>query len=92
MKRSHFTAFLMVAVAALLVAGPVMALAITEEPAAEGKVSAFETGKSITVGEGDSKKEFKIDDKTKVASEVAVGKEVKVWAKDGVATKIAIKE
>lgn len=92
MKRSQFTAFLMVAVAALLVAGPVLALAITEDPAAEGKVTAFEVGKSITVGEGDSKKEFKIDENTKVEGAVAVGKEVKVWAKDGVATKVAIKE
>jgi hypothetical protein len=92
MKRSQFTAFLFAAFAALLVAGPVMALAITEDPAAEGKVTAFETGKSITVGDGDSKKEFKIDDKTEVASEVAVGKDVQVWAKDGVATKITIKQ
>jgi hypothetical protein len=92
MKRAQFTAFLMVAVAALLVAGPAIAFVVAEDPAAEGKVTAFETGKSITVGEGDSKKEFKIDDKTVVASEVAVGKEVKVWAKDGLATKISIKE
>ena len=73
-------------------AGPAAALAITEDPAAEGKVTAFESGKSITVGEGDSKKEFKIDENTKVDTAVAVGKEVKVWAKDGVATKITIKE
>jgi hypothetical protein len=92
MKQAHLSAFLVFAFAALLVAGPAIALAVTEDPAAVGKVTAFETGKSITVGEGDAKKEFKIDDKTEVASEVAVGKEVKVWAKDGVATKISIKE
>ena len=92
MKRSQFTAFLFVAFAALLVAGPAMALALTEDPAAEGKVTAYEAGKSIVVGADTEKKDFKIDENTKVEGELAVGKSVKVFAKDGVATKIVVKE
>jgi hypothetical protein len=92
MTRSQFTAFLFVAVAAVLVASPVMALALTEDPAAEGKVTAYEAGKTIVVGADAAKKDFKIDENTKIEGDLAVGKSVKVFAKDGVATKIVVKE
>ena len=60
-------------------------------PAAAGKVSAYEAGKTISVAVGNETKEFKIDGDTKVEGELAVGKEVEVFAKDGTATKIVVK-
>jgi hypothetical protein len=46
----------------------------------------------ISVQVGDNQKEFKIDSETKIEGEIAVGKEVQVWIKDGVETKIAEKK
>jgi opacity protein-like surface antigen len=91
MKQAHFGGFLVLAAfAAILAVGPAFAASVQDAPAAtaEGKVTAYEAGKSITLGEGDAKKEFKIDDKTMVKDKIAVGETVKVWATDGVATKI----
>ncbi len=92
MKDVRFRALLAVlAFAALLVAGaPLMAQA-TDDPTATGKVTAFESGKAISVQVGDATKEYKITADTKIEGEVAVGKEVSVWVKDGVATKIVVK-
>jgi hypothetical protein len=80
------------AFAALLVAGaPLMAM-VKDDPAATGKVTAFEAGKTISVQVGDDAKQYKIDAETKVEGELAVGKEIQVWVKDGVATKIVVKK
>jgi hypothetical protein len=81
-----------VAVFALLLVtgGAVSALAVRDE--VEGKVLTFEKGKSIEIQVGDAKKEFKVDDKTEVKGEVAVGKTVKVTVSEGTATKIEVKE
>jgi hypothetical protein len=87
----NFGMVALVAFAALLVAGaPLMAK--IDDPAATGKVTAYEAGKTISVQVGDNQKEFKIDGETKIEGEVAIGKEVQVWVKDGVATKIAEKK
>lgn len=87
----NFALVAVVAFAALLVAGaPLMAK--IDDPSATGKVTAYEVGKTISVQVGDNQKEFKIDAETKVEGEVAVGKEVQVWVKDGVAIKIAEKK
>jgi hypothetical protein len=82
-----------VAFAVLLTAGaPLLALTgNVDDPQAEGKVTAYEAGKSISVQVGDDQKAFKIDGETKIEGELAVGKEAKVWVKDGVATKIVVK-
>lgn len=82
------------AFAFLLVAGACL-LALDssfEDPAAVGKVASYEAGKSISVEAGKDKKEFKITADTKVEGEVAVGKEVQVWAKEHTATKIVAKK
>ena len=79
------------AVAFLLVAGAPLVARDTEEPAAKGKVTSFEAGKSISVDSGGAQKQFKITADTKIEGEVATGKEVEVWAKDDVATRIAVK-
>ena len=80
------------AFAALLVAGGAVS-AMTVRDEVEGKVVAFEKGMSIEIEVGAEKKTtLKIDDKTEVKGEVAVGKGVKVTAKDGVAVKIEVKE
>jgi hypothetical protein len=72
--------------AALLVVGaPVLAL---DDAAVEGKVVAYEKGKSIEIQVGEEKKTFTCNESTVVEGEVAVGKKVAVSAKDGVATKI----
>ena len=81
---------------AILLAGVMPASAVgaldDDDPAAEGKVTAYEAEKSITVQVKDEeKKDFKVDSETKIEGELAVGKEVKVWAKDGKATKIVVK-
>lgn len=74
--------------AALLVVGaPLAALTIKEDVA--GKVTAYEKGKSITVESGGAQKTIKINEKTMVEGEVAVGKAVKVTHEDGTATKIS---
>lgn len=74
--------------AALLVVGtPLAALAIQEDVA--GKVTAYEKGKSITVESGGAQKTLKINEKTVVEGDVAVGKAVKVTHESGVATKIS---
>jgi len=92
MKDVRFGAVLAVmAFALLLVAGaPLMAMA-KDDPAATGKVTAFEAGKSLSVQVGDDSKSYKINEETKIEGEVAVGKEVQVWVKDGIATKIVVK-
>jgi hypothetical protein len=90
MKRGAFLAVL--AFAALLVVGaPLMASVVDDEATATGKVTAYEAGKTISVQVGDDAKSYKIGEETKVEGEVAVGKEVSVWVKDGVATKIVVK-
>ncbi len=77
----------------LMVGSAAWSLSQDEKPAAVGKVSAYEAGKSISVEVGSEKKEsFKIDDKTKLEGEIAVGNEVKVWAKEGTATRIVGKK
>jgi hypothetical protein len=74
----------------LVVGAPLMAMS-TDDPAATGKVTAYEAGKSLSVQVGDDSKSFKINEETKVEGELAVGKDVQVWVKDGVATKIVVK-
>jgi hypothetical protein len=91
MTMRNFAWLAVAAFAVLLVAGgAVSALAVRDE--VEGKVLTFEKGKSIELQVGDAKKEFKVDDKTEVKGEVAVGKTVKVEVKEGVAVKIEVKE
>jgi hypothetical protein len=80
------------AFAFLLVAGAPLVARDTEEPAAKGKVTAFEAGKIISVESGGAQKQFKITADTRIEGDVATGKEVEVWAKDDVATKIAVKQ
>ena len=90
MNRGAFLAVM--AFAALLVVGaPLMAATVKDDPAAVGKVTAYEAGKTLSVQVGDDSKSYKIDGETKVEGELAVGKEVQVWVKDGVATKIVVK-
>ena len=89
MNRGAFLAVM--AFAALLVVGAPLMASVVDDPAATGKVTAFESGKTISVQVGDAAKTYKIDAETKVEGEVAVGKEVQVWVKDGVATKIVVK-
>jgi len=89
--KSILTASLVVAVAFLLVAGaPLVASAL--EDSTKGKVTAFEAGKSLSVESGGAQKQFKLTADTKIDGDLAVGKEVEVWAKEGVATKIKVKE
>jgi hypothetical protein len=91
MKDVRFGTFLAVmAFALVLVGAPLMAIA-QDDPAATGKVTAYEAGKTISVQVGDATKAYKITEETKVEGEVTVGKEVQVWVKDGVATKIVAK-
>lgn len=91
MKDVRFGAFLAVmAFALVLVGAPLMAIA-QDDPAATGKVTAYEAGKSISVQVGDATKAYKITEETKIEGEVTVGKEVQVWVKEGVATKIVAK-
>jgi hypothetical protein len=76
------------AFAALLIAGaPLAALTLKED--VMGKVTAYEKGKSITVESGGAQKTIKIDEKTVVDGDVAVGKAVKVTHEAGVALKIS---
>lgn len=89
MNRGAFLAVM--AFAALLVVGAPLMAAVKDDPAAVGKVTAYEAGKEIKVQVGDDSKSYKVDAETKVEGEVAVGKEVSVWVKDGVATKIVVK-
>lgn len=80
------------AFAVLLVAGGAVS-AMTVRDEVEGKVLAFEKDKSIEIEVGaDKKTTLKIDDKTEIKGEIAVGKGVKVTEKDGVAVKIEVKE
>ena len=81
------------AFAALLVAGGAVS-AMTVRDEVEGKVVAFEKDKSVEIlpTGADKKTSLKIDDKTEIKGELAVGKSVKVTAKDGVAVKIEVKE
>lgn len=90
--KSIFAVSLVVAVAFLLVAGAPLMASVADESAAKGQVTAFEAGKSISVGTGDAQKQFKITEDTKIQGDLAVGKEVEVWAKDGIATKIVVKK
>jgi hypothetical protein len=83
---------LVMSLAFLLVAGSPLVAKDTDEPAAKGKVTAFEAGKSISVDSGGTQKQFKITADTKIEGDLATGKEVEVWAKDDVATKIAVKQ
>ena len=83
---------LVLAFAFLLVAGAPLVASDTEEPAAKGKVTSFEAGKSISVESAGAQKQFKITADTKIEGDVETGKEVEVWAKDDVATKIAVKK
>jgi hypothetical protein len=89
--KSIMAVSLVAAFAFLLVAGaPLMAAAV--EDTTKGKVTAFEAGKSLAVESGGDQKMFKITADTKIEGDLAVGKEVEVWAKDGNATKIKVKE
>lgn len=80
------------AFAALLVVGAPLMAAVKDDPAATGKVTAYEAGKTISVQVGDDSKSYKIDAETKIEGELTVGKEVQVWVKEGVATKIVVKK
>ena len=91
MKDVRFGAFLAVmAFALVLVGAPLMAMA-ADDPTATGKVTAHEAGKSISVQVGDATKAYKLTEETKVEGELTVGKEVSVWVKDDVVTKIVVK-
>lgn len=87
----HFLGYAAVAAFAflLLAGGAASALTVDE---VEGKVVAFEKGKSIEVEVGAEKKKFTIGDDTEVKGDVEVGKTVKVSDQDGKATKIEVKE
>jgi len=90
MKRGAFLAVM--AFAALVVIGaPLMASVVADDATAVGKVTAYEAGKTISVQVGDDAKTYKVTAETKVEGELAVGKEVSVWVKDGVATKVVVK-
>lgn len=82
----------MAAFALLLVGGAASALALVDDKPIEGKVAAFEKGKSLELEVGAEKKKYSVDDKTEIKGEVAVGKAVKVWVKEGAAIKIEVKE
>ena len=84
----------LLAIALLLAAGaPLLALSINlDDATAVGKVTAYEAGKSLSVQVGDDSKAFKIDGETKIEGELGVGKTVEVYAKEGMATKIVVKE
>ena len=89
--KSMFGVSLLVAFAVLLVVGaPLMASVLDETT--KGKVTAFEAGKSLSVESGGQQMQFKITADTKIEGDLAVGKEVEVSAKDGIATKIKVKE
>ena len=91
MKDVRFGAFLAVlAFALVLVGAPLMAMA-DDDPAATGKVTAYEAGKTISVQVGDATKSYKLNEETKIEGDLAVGKEVQVWVKDDVVTKIVVK-
>jgi hypothetical protein len=91
MKDVRFGAFLAVlAFALVLVSAPLMAIA-DDDPTATGKVTAYEAGKTISVQVGDATKSYKLNDETKIEGDLSVGKEVQVWVKDGVVTKIVVK-
>lgn len=83
---------LVMSLAFLLLAGAPLVAKDTDEPAAKGKVTAYEAGKSISVDSGGTQKQFKVTADTKIEGDLATGKEVEVWAKDDVATKIAVKQ
>jgi hypothetical protein len=89
--KSILSVGLVAAFAFLLVAGAPL-MAATLEDTVKGKVTAFEEGKSLTVESGGAQKPFKITADTKIEGELAVGKEVEVWSKDGNATKIKVKQ
>ena len=89
--KSILAVSLVAAFAFLLVAGAPL-VAATLEDSTTGKVTAFEAGKSLTVESGGAQKPFKITADTKIEGDLAVGKDVEVWAKDGTATKIKVKE
>jgi hypothetical protein len=88
--KSILAASLVVGLAILLVAGAPVLASVLDESAAKGKVTAFEAGKSLSVDSGGAQKQFKITENTKIQGDLAVGKQVEVWAKDGIATKIVV--
>ena len=88
--KSILAASLVVGLAILLVAGTPVLASVLDESAAKGKVTAFEAGKSLSVDSGGAQKQFKITEETKIQGDLTVGKQVEVWAKDGVATKIVV--
>jgi len=88
--KSMLAASLIVGLAVLLVAGAPVLASVLDESAAKGKVTAFEAGKSLSVDSGGAQKQFKITENTKIQGDLAVGKQVEVWAKDGIATKIVV--
>ena len=90
MNRGAFLAVMAFALV-LVVGAPLMASTVKDDPTAVGKVTAYEAGKTLSVQVGDDAKSYKIDGETKVEGELTVGKEVSVWVKDGVATKIVVK-
>jgi hypothetical protein len=91
MKDIRFGAFLAVlAFALVLVGAPLMAMA-ADDPTATGKVTAYEAGKTISVQVGDATKAYKLNEETKIEGELSVGKEVDVFVKDDVVTKIVVK-
>lgn len=87
----HFLGYAAVAAFAFLLVAGGAASALTLGDV-EGKVVAYEKGKSIEVEVGAEKKTFTVAEDTEVKGDVAVGKTVKVSAKEGKATKIEVKE
>ena len=71
----------------LVVGAPLAALTIKEE--ISGKVTSYEKGKTITVESGGAQRTIRINEKTVVEGDVAVGKAVKVTHEDGVAVRIS---
>ena len=90
--KNSLAVLAVLAFAVLLVAGAPLMAGVTDDPAATGKVTAFEAGTSLSVQVGNDSKSYKIDAETKIEGELAVGKEVQVWVKEGVATKIVVKK
>ena len=91
MKDVRFGAFLAVMAFALVLVGASLMAMTADDPTATGKVTAYEAGKSISVQVGDATKAYKLTEETKVEGELTVGKEVSVWVKDDVVTKIVVK-
>lgn len=78
--------------AVLAAVAPLIALSLCiDDPDATGHVASVDDD-AITVQAGPDLKVFRIDESTQLQHQVVVGRTVQVWARDGIARKIAVKE